>query len=632
MTFNISINYVLKWFLPFALTLAYMDILAQGGTPTIFDCLGAKPICQEVFREDFLPRGEGNFTGEFDPEFSCLIDDNTAVWYTFITHRSGNLGFRLAPANSTDDFNWGLFDITDEVCRSIFSNPSMLVSCNATGGGSCNGPTGADNSTSAITQEGSCNSSAITTQWNSFVPVEADNLYALVVYDVSGLSSGGFEIDFSLGDDVLLGDNKSPEIKSINTNVGIGCIPKNIWVQFTENLMCQSISVSNFKLTDKRGRDYFIDLDSGSCNLNGEYDRRYAIALQEPLPAGESFLLEIIPNESHPMIDLCGNSFSPYSFEFETNITELAEIYLPVDTTTCETMLTLDVTDPNATEYAWSDGNTNPIAEITSGGLYFVTVSNTCERVNTSINVSFEDDSDIVFSLGRDTILCEEENFILSPDIDISNYEYEWSDGIASPNREVSQSGMYTLEVTNECGSSFSSSINVDFQNINIDLGPDTTVCIDSNLSLDVTHPNAMNYQWSTGETTPKIMISERGLYSVELSNDCMTVVEKIAIEEIDCRDCQIYVPNIISRDGLGVNSQFKIASNCRLEDYHLSIYNRWGSLLFDSTDQADAWSAAQSESTKGSASVYVYQLKYSYTKNEELIDKQMKGSILLID
>lgn len=618
------------------LTIVYFSSFGQG-TPTIFDCLGAKRICDRVYQEDFFPRGEGNFVDEVNPEFSCLDIDNNAVWYTFITHASGNLGFQITPDNSSDDLNWGLFDITYSDCRDIFSNPEMLVSCNSTGGGSCNGRTGADNNSLATQQEGMCGSinpanTLLATSWNVFVPVLENNLYALVISDASGGSSGGFEIDFGLSDDIMILDDTKPEIRIIELDKAIGCIPNNIFVRFTENIQCQSISPKNFKLTDDLGRNYLVDLDSGSCNLDGEYDRNYVLALSEPVPSGRSFLLEIEPSMEHPMVDLCGNPFVAFDYNFETSIEPLEGIDLPSDTSTCENMLTLDVRDSNANAYLWNDGSMTATKNITSDGLYNVTVSNACERVQTSIVVSFMDDSDVMFSLGRDTIICGGKDLIIDPGLNNTNYIYEWSDGLTDPIREVSKSGNYTLQIMNECGKSASSSIQVDFRNIDVELGLDTTVCPDDILTLDVTHPSAQFYEWSSGDTTPIIDISKAGIYSVVLSNECETVMDEITIEKSKCEDCTLFLPNIISRGALGEDADFRIRSSCKLQTYHLEIYDRWGSIIFDTRDQTEAWNGPVIDGARGSSGIYVYKLLYSYTENSNLIKKQIQGDVLLVD
>lgn len=618
------------------LTIGYFYSIGQG-TPTIFDCLGAKRICNQIYKEDFFPMGEGNFTDEVNPNFSCLQIDNNAIWYTFITHASGNLGFQITPNNSSDDLNWGLFDITNNDCRDIFSNPSMLVSCNSTGGGLCNGRTGADNNSLAIQQEGLCGSidpasGSASTPWNVYVPVLENNLYALMISDASSGSSGGFEIDFGLSDDVMLRDDTDPEIRTIETDKPIGCIPNKIFVRFTENLKCESISPKNFILKDDLGRNYLVDLDSGSCNLDGEYDRNYVLALSEPLPAGREFLLEIEPSVEHPMLDLCGNSFAVFNYNFETTIKPLEAIDLPSDTSTCENSLTLEVKDSNANKYLWNDGSNSSTKDITSSGLYNVTVSNSCERVQTSVVVSFEDDADIIFTLGRDTVICGDSDLLIDSGLSNSNFNYEWSDGERGHMRRVNESGNYTLKIINECGKSATSSIEVDFRNIEIELGPDTTLCTDDGLTLDVSHPNALSYEWSSGDTTPIINISEAGIYSVVISNECETRTDEINIRESNCTDCRLFLPNIISRSAVGNNANFKIHSSCKLETYHLQIYDRWGSILFETNDQTETWSGPVVADDKESSGIYVYQLLYSYVEKSNVIKKQIEGDILLID
>ena len=619
----------------FGLTLIYTNVIGQG-TPTRFDCLGATPICAQTYKEDFYPRGKGNFTGEFNPSFSCMPEDDKAVWYTFTTHKSGNLGFQITPDNSTDDLNWALFDVTNDDCRDIFSNPLMQMSCNASNGDACNGKTGADNSSMVVTQQGMCDmldidSGLKTTAWNAFIPVEANNIYALMISDATG-TSGGFEIDFGLSDDVMLQDVTKPEIGVLRPDKGIGCVPDKIFFGFTEYIKCQSISPSNFKLTDDRGRKYLVDLDAGSCNLNGEYDRFFVLALSEPLQVGLTYFLEIEPSINHPMEDLCGNTFSTYNFSFETSINELNEINLPADSVTCESMITLDVSNADATDYKWSNGSTNTTLDIISNGLYHVTVSNSCDRVQTSINVTFLKNTELSFTLGSDTILCSDEPYLISSGLNDNDLLYEWDDGETAPIKEVKESGIYTLQITNACGVSFVDSIKVDFQSIEVELGSDTTLCIEDELTLDVTNPNARNYQWSNGDTTPIIKVLEGGIYNVVLSNKCETVMDEITIEEISCDNCQVYIPNTISKSALGINSQFKIQSNCRLESYYLSIYNRWGSLIYDSSDQTQAWEGPSYNDKKSGAAIYAYQLRYSFLENLNLINKQEQGTVLLVD
>tara|TARA_R110001592_G_scaffold243783_1_gene504977 strand:- start:219898 stop:221868 length:1971 start_codon:yes stop_codon:yes gene_type:complete len=58
--------------------------------------------------------------------------------------------------------------------------------------------------------------------------------------------------------------------------------------------------------------------------------------------------------------------------------------------------------------------------------------------------------------------------------------------------------------------------------NFRFDLGPDTTVCLNSNLILKAdTSAEGFIYLWNTGETTAEITVQDEGLYWLEISDEC---------------------------------------------------------------------------------------------------------------
>ena len=147
-TSNFTFSFRLKIF-PFIFFLLMGNILFAQ-VPTIQDCLGAIPICTEIYSETNSPTGSGNYPNEingisFPNGISCMGDESNSIWYTFTVNQSGDFGFTLTPNNSSDDYDWALFDITNKECEDIFTDISMQVSCNAAGGGTdCTGPTGAN--------------------------------------------------------------------------------------------------------------------------------------------------------------------------------------------------------------------------------------------------------------------------------------------------------------------------------------------------------------------------------------------------------------------------------------------------------------------------------------------------------
>ncbi|MDV7393754.1 hypothetical protein RZS08_20420, partial [Arthrospira platensis SPKY1] len=105
--------------------------------------------------------------------------------------QSGNFGFLITPNDPNDDYDWSLFNITTASCEDIYDDPSLVVSCNAAGGGTCNGNTGATGATSYNNQGGGCGANppsqnAGFSPFNALIPVTFGNTYALMVSNWTG--------------------------------------------------------------------------------------------------------------------------------------------------------------------------------------------------------------------------------------------------------------------------------------------------------------------------------------------------------------------------------------------------------------------------------------------------------------
>ncbi|MCG8700909.1 MAG: gliding motility-associated C-terminal domain-containing protein, partial [Bacteroidales bacterium] len=60
-----------------------------------------------------------------------------------------------------------------------------------------------------------------------------------------------------------------------------------------------------------------------------------------------------------------------------------------------------------------------------------------------------------------------------------------------------------------------------------------------------------------------------------------------------------------------------------------LQVFNKWGRLIFETTDFSVGWDGTYRNGNKAPAGVYVYQISYS---NGELnIDNTKKGTVTLV-
>jgi hypothetical protein len=129
-------------------------------------------------------------------------------------------------------------------------------------------------------------------------------------------------------------------------------------------------------------------------------------------------------------------------------------------------------------------------------------------------------------NLGNDTVFCEGDNYL----IELSGYSsYLWQDGSTEPSYNITEEGLFWVEVGNaHCTST--DSIYVSFQQFPvIDLGNDTILCEDEALLLELEGYSA--YLWQDGSTEAFYNITEEGLYWVEVSNGYCTAIDSIHLQ-----------------------------------------------------------------------------------------------------
>ncbi len=171
-------------------------------------------------------------------------------------------------------------------------------------------------------------------------------------------------------------------------------------------------------------------------------------------------------------------------------------------------------------QYQWSTGATMHAIPVFNPGTYAMTVSNICGTG--SDTVSFSADETPVVDLGNDTVLCAGDSLVLST---ASLGNYLWSpNGETVPSITVYGQDMYSLSVSNACGT-YSDAIVVMFDfPLNIDLGETLSICSGDSAYLENTAINLYGpdaWLWSTGSTNSAIWGSDAGIYSLSITNAC---------------------------------------------------------------------------------------------------------------
>jgi gliding motility-associated-like protein len=82
----------------------------------------------------------------------------------------------------------------------------------------------------------------------------------------------------------------------------------------------------------------------------------------------------------------------------------------------------------------------------------------------------------------------------------------------------------------------------------------------------------------------------------------------------------------MFSPNGDGNNDAFCVLGNC-VQSMELTIYNRWGEVMFESSSQSNCWDGTHRDKPVNSGS-YVYKLRVINTDGEEEITT---GNVTLV-
>lgn len=296
---------------------------------------------------------------------------------------------------------------------------------------------------------------------------------------------------------------------------------------------------------------------------------------------------------------------------------------LGADTTICKGHpLTVNATIPgDSVAYTWQDGSAADSMVIDRPGAYWVAVSAGECTVRDTIYVRENDSA--YFILGADTILCVADTYNLY--VPETADTFRWSTGARDSMVTINAAGNYFLEIERG-GCSYTDTVVVQYAEESLYLGNDTLVCNGDELTIGSTSILNSTYTWSTGAMHDSIIVSSPDIYTLTIENRCGILKDTIQVEYKVC-DCEPFIPTAFTPNNDGRNDMFGPLMKCRIESYEFIVVNRFGEILFRSTDRQQKWDGTY-KGRPCDVGGYFYLLKI---KNISGKDDLRKGDVILI-
>ena len=284
------------------------------------------------------------------------------------------------------------------------------------------------------------------------------------------------------------------------------------------------------------------------------------------------------------------------------------------------------------TTYLWNTGSSaNPLSvSPQTTATYLVTGTDSKNCVDTATAEVIVHDNPIVSITPVNPSICERDSIVLTAH-GANTYVWSPSSSLSSSigttvTSRPGETTLYTVTGTGDfgCESTSSTTVTINLYPV-VNLGEDFYYCSRETVTLDAGGDN-LAYRWQDGTVSRYYYVAQAGNYWVTASNNGCTATDTVKI--LECRDVKF--PNAFSPNGDGYNDVFKPEGNY-LDAYKLSIFNRWGKLIFETEDINKGWDG-KINGNDCDAGVYFWAVEYKrggYVQNPG--DKKITGSVTLL-
>lgn len=498
--------------------------------------------------------------------------DINPYYYKFTCYKTGTLGFVVTPNNLGDDYDWQLWDITNQNPQDIYTNTTLFVTCNWSG---VTGLTGTSDTATGTFQCASPTTYATggVSPFSSMPTIIIGHTYLLLVSHYTNTQSG-YTLSFG-GGTASITDPTIP----IWLNASGICGGQQVYIKLNKKILCNTIDSNGSDFSLSPANVNITGASGYGCNSGFDTDS-IIVQLNNPLTPGNYSLFQLVGNDGNTLVDNCLNAVptgTSASFDItsqqliKAGFTDSIHYGCRIDT------VTLTLGGQNIVNWNW----------------YYDGIALSGSPADTSIYYT---------QFGSHNIKLVASNSVCSDSLTQSFF-------LANAPLKASFTAP-AVSCPNDTVHFTQSSIgNIVFWEWNFSNGQY------SNLA----NPPVQTYPAGT----------ELQYYPVQLA-----VTDSIGCSDTTIRvievapNCYIAVPSAFTPNGDGLNDYLYPLNAYQAENLIFRVFNRWGQLMFQTTDWTSKWDGTY-KGIAQPAGTYVWSLEYTefYTGNRI----RQKGTTVLI-
>jgi gliding motility-associated-like protein len=660
-------------------TCSYVQAWSQscsniGQTP-----LSAFPVCgTNAFIQSSVPICAGQNIPSPTCSSTIAYKDKNPYYYKFTCYQAGPLFFEITPNNLGDDYDWVVFDITNQNPTTIYSNASLVISSNWSGE---SGKTGMSN---AGTLQFVCEGLGKPI-WSRPSNLVVGHEYLLMISHFTDTQSG-YSLSFVGGGpgSAVITDTTPPALQKATPN----CDGNSILVKLNKKMLCNSIALN--------GSDFLINNSSANIssvvgtNCSSGFDTdEIIITLNTTLTAGSYNLKVKNGTDGNTIQDYCSKQIpvgNQQDFLYAPGTPTPLDSIMPMlcapeeitlvfggkkikcnsvagDASDFSITGTYPISFISATPTSCTNGVTDKIVlklnqklqqkgtftialKIGSDGNTLLDECDISSLVGSSKGFSIKDTVNADFTTIKLLGCVQDTISVLHPVVnEVNKWQWFVNGTLSAVNSNATQF-LFTVFGKKEiklivdngfCTATSTKEVDLDnFIKADFDVFEDNCPNEKVIFSSKAAGIN-LTYEWNFGDgffdnkrDTTHIYASSLVdkkyfvTYTVTNSIPCSSSITKPVLIYKQCGE---YIPTIFTPNGDGLNDTFGPLYAIKALNLNFKVYNRWGQLIYESKDWKKGWDG-KINGKSADAGTYVWMMQYVDRDTKQ--NKLVKGTVLL--